>query len=152
MSVKGLAALADFLKWEYPNGCGDLFSNVLNEQVVLVSTRPLGPWLQRPNVAKAAFEEVTRFPFGQYVGQEAFTIGMQVGFVPDETTAKLLQLVGTIEDAKVATLQDRSCRSKVTAWWHRPRRRRDRPQPRDAAPVSHVRRGRAGRRGATSCA
>lgn len=113
--LNSLQALADFLKWEFPGGRTQLVAQVVNETFVLIHGRLIFPWQQRPVLAKTEFEEGTKFPFGQYLDQERFLIGVQVGFVPDEATARLLKLVGTVEDSKVLKLQDDGVSQQVSA-------------------------------------
>lgn len=115
VGVSGLAALADFLRWENPAGLADLIAKVENEQLVTVYGRLRAPWAIRPVLAAAVFSEGTRFPFGQFMDQRSFLIGMQVGFVQDTTTAKLLTLVGTIKDSKVLDLKDDGVTQQVSA-------------------------------------
>jgi hypothetical protein len=115
VAVKGLDALVGFLLWEFPGGRGDLIASVVDHRNVAVAGRLIEPWKQRPTLAAATFEEGTRFKFGEYMSQEAFLIGVQVGFVPDETTAKLLRLVGTVQDSKVLNLKDDGVTQQVSA-------------------------------------
>jgi len=114
-NTNGLTALADFLRWDNPAGLADLIAEVRDEKVVHVFGRLRAPWAQRPMLAKAVFEEAARFPFGQFMDQQSFLIGMQVGFVQDDTTAKLLTLVGTIKDSKVLELTDDGVTQQVSA-------------------------------------
>lgn len=115
MEVHGLTALVEFLRWEFPGGLADLLAVVRSERVVDVVGRVDEPWKKRPVMAQALFGEATKLPFGQYVDQQTFVIGIQVGFIQDETTAKLLQLVGTIRDSKVLDLKDDGTTQQVSA-------------------------------------
>lgn len=116
LDLASLTGLVDFLIWEFPDGqMVNLLAEVASQEAVFVRTRVRQPWQDRPVIAIAKFGEATRFPFGRYMDQEAFLIGMQVGFVPDETTAKLLQLIGTVSASKVLNLLDDGVTQQVTA-------------------------------------
>jgi hypothetical protein len=116
--VPSLEALVKFLNWESKGGgplVQTLSALVEGPDTVTVMGAIEHPWMRRPVVATAHFAEAAEFRFGQFLGQEEFVIGVQVGFVEDATTAALLKLVGTLEAGKVITAEDDGITQKVTA-------------------------------------
>ncbi len=115
--VGGLVALVAFLQFDLGESAlsNQHVLHVVTERDVQVVGREFGPWKQRRVVARATCEDVTKFPFGQYVSQETAVIALQRSFVQDATTAALLKLIGTISDSKVATSIDDGVTQKVTA-------------------------------------
>lgn len=59
--------------------------------------------------------EGNSFRFGSYYSVEEFIIAIQVHFVQDKTTAKLMQIVGNIVDNKIAAYSDDGVSQSVTA-------------------------------------
>lgn len=69
---------------------------------------------ERAYFARAVRLGAGKFPFGQYLDQEDFVIGAQAAFVPSETRAKLLSLVGNLIDEAVNNQSDNGITQKVS--------------------------------------
>jgi len=73
---------------------------------VFVAGRIEGRHSQRAYYARADRIAGGKFPFSQYQEQEDFVIAAQTCFVPSETRAKLLSLVGSLKEEGVRQLDD----------------------------------------------
>lgn len=71
-------------------------------------------WLTRNTYLSAVHESPT-FNFGRWMDVESFIINLQAMFVPDETTALILKVVGNIKEEAVASFTDDGITQAVTA-------------------------------------
>lgn len=113
--IHTLTGIADYLN-ENIDGLelDQTMIQVLSPTLVRVKSRLSGPFLDRLCYLDAKHEQPV-FKFGGYMDIETFIIEMQAKFVPDEMTAKILQLVGTITDDQVQVYADDGVTQSVVA-------------------------------------
>ncbi len=58
---------------------------------------------------------MVQFPFGEYTPVEEFVVALQAQFVQDDTTEKILALVGNITSEAKSTVEDDGVTQRVTA-------------------------------------
>lgn len=107
LALSTLSGLVDFLA-TVPNMVG-LVLHVKSHALVEIR----GPLedeetdFRRSTYAVASIAEVTNpFPFGKFMDAEAFTIGLQTAFVPDDTVAAMILLMASIRDQAVTEVID----------------------------------------------
>ena len=115
LAIHTLTGIADYLN-ENIDGIelDQTMVQVLSPILVRVKSRLSGPFLDRLCYLDAKHEQPV-FKFGSYMDIETFIIEMQAKFVPDEMTAKILQLVGTITDDQVQVYADDGITQSVVA-------------------------------------
>jgi hypothetical protein len=90
-----------------------LLLQVSSPTTVKLLSRLIEPWDQRKTYVKASHDQ-PQFPFGRYLDVEVFVVELQAKFVPDEMTARLLQVIGNITDGVVNTFADDGVTQQVT--------------------------------------
>lgn len=115
LDINTLTGIKDYLK-ENIDGLelDQLMVHVLGPKTVLVKSRLTGPFVDRANYVTALHQQ-PEFSFGKYMDIESFIIELQSKFVQDDTTAKILQLVGTITDDQIQVYADDGVTQAVTA-------------------------------------
>ena len=115
LAIHTLTGIADYLN-ENIDGIelDQTMVQVLSPNKVYVRSRLEGPFCDRHEYLVALHEQPV-FKFGTYMDIETFIIEMQAKFVPDEMTAKILQLVGTITDDQVQVYADDGITQSVVA-------------------------------------
>lgn len=91
-----------------------LMAHVRSPKLVTVESGTTDPWLHRNEYVKATFEPKS-FPFGKYMDQETFIIGLQTYFVPSEVTETLRIFAASVTLENNATFQDDGVSQSVTA-------------------------------------
>lgn len=83
------------------HGAGRAFIHVTGPRNVLVYKATGGEngrqCLLNSNFGGILFPNVCDFPFGKYIDQEEFILGLTNGFVPDENLSKLLQAASKVQ-------------------------------------------------------
>lgn len=79
--------------------------HVVSPHQVSLFSALYGAFVQRSNYLTSIHEQ-PEFPFGRFMDIEQFIIEIQAKFVQDETTAKILSIVGNITDGQVNTFVD----------------------------------------------
>jgi hypothetical protein len=69
--------------------------------------------LREEYVSAQAFDY--KFPFGKYMGVEAFIIGLQSSFIQDDTTANIMKLVGNMTKVSEVGVKDDGVTQRVEA-------------------------------------
>lgn len=115
LEINTLTGIKDYLK-ENIDGLelDHLMVHVLGPKTVLVKSRLLGPFEDRAGYVTALHKQ-PEFAFGKYLDIESFIIELQSKFVQDETTGRILQLVGTITDDQIQVYADDGVTQAVTA-------------------------------------
>lgn len=115
LEINTLTGIKDYLK-ENIDGLelDHLMVHVLGPKTVLVKSRLLGPFEDRAGYVTAVHKQ-PEFAFGKYLDIESFIIELQSKFVQDDTTARILQLVGTITDDQIQVYADDGVTQAVTA-------------------------------------
>lgn len=115
LEINTLTGIKDYLK-ENIDGLelDQLMVHVLGAKNVLIRSRLRGPFEDRACYVTATHKQ-PEFAFGKYHDIESFIIELQSKFVQDETTAKILQLVGTITDDQIQIYCDDGVTQSVTA-------------------------------------
>lgn len=115
LKLHTLTGVSDYLR-ENTDGLelDHLLLHVLSPTEVRLFSRITGEFEQRMQYLDA-LHEMPAFKFGTYMDVETFIVELQAKFVQDETTAEILQLVGTISDEIVATYADDGVTQGVTA-------------------------------------
>jgi hypothetical protein len=115
LTIHTLSGIKDYLK-ENPDGLdlNTVLLHVLSPTEVNLFSRLTGPFEQRKEFL-AAQHLMPTFQFDKYMDIETFIVELQAKFVQDETTAAILQLVGTISDEIIATYADDGVTQGVTA-------------------------------------
>lgn len=101
---------------ENPDGLDldQVLVHVLSPVDVRVLSRLSGSFEQRKWYLHGLYG-MPGFKFGVYMDIESFIIELQAKFVPDEMTAQILQLVGTITDDLIQVYADDGVTQQVTA-------------------------------------
>lgn len=115
LKLNTLTGIETYLN-ENPDGLelDQVLVQVLSPVDVRVFSRLSGEFEQRKGYLRA-LHEMPGFKFGQYMDIESFIIELQAKFVPDEMTAQILQLVGTITDDLIQVYADDGVTQQVTA-------------------------------------
>lgn len=110
-----LTGIKDYLI-ENPDGLelDTVLAHILSPTEVLVFSRLSGQFEQRKHFVAAKHTQ-PEFAFGKYMDIETFIIELQSKFVQDDTTAKILQLIGNITDDLITTYADDGVTQGVTA-------------------------------------
>jgi hypothetical protein len=113
-----LTGLVDFIKLNRDGiDLEKCVVHVEDQATVSLRSNVTGEFAQRPTFAKASCKHVIGegFPFGTYLDQERFVVGLMSAFVQDGTTARLLELVSSITDGNVMTSEDDGRAQAITA-------------------------------------
>jgi hypothetical protein len=115
LEITTLAGIKDYLN-ENIDGLelDQLMIHILSAKQVLVKSRLLDPFEDRAGYVTATHKQ-PEFKFGNYLDIESFIIELQSKFIQDETTAAILQLVGTITDDQIQIYADDGVTQAVTA-------------------------------------
>lgn len=90
-----------------------LLLRVAGPAAVVLQSALLRPYAVREKLALSN-PILPAHPFGHWYDQESFLIWLLTAFVPDESTAALARVVGTLRDHKVLTLDDDGVTQQVT--------------------------------------
>lgn len=104
--------LTEKLDAEIADGCAVLIDDFAAVSLV---TKVVGDFNQRLVYACAKPFPMRPFPFAQYLDLENFVVGLQAHFVPDETTATILKVVGNVKSEVVQISQDDGVTQSVEA-------------------------------------
>lgn len=113
-----LSSIVDYLKEQVDYSTerervnGTIIHVIYPDAVRLVS--PLNVVENRHTYVSATCEN-DRFQYGRYIDVEQFIIDLQACFVPNGTTESILQIVGTLKDENIRTLNDDGITQRVTA-------------------------------------
>lgn len=115
LTVHTLDAVIDYLK-ENPDKLTpkDIIVHVIGPDMVNVQSKILEDSHAQRDLYMTALYEGKRFPFGEFRDLESFTINLQTYFVPDQTTANLLKVLGNIQDSKIANFNDDGVTQQAT--------------------------------------
>lgn len=91
-----------------------LMVHVRSSKLVTVESGTTDPWLKRNEYVKATYEPRS-FPFGKYLDQESFIIGLQTYFVQTPVTVALREFAASVTLENNATFQDDGISQTVTA-------------------------------------
>lgn len=121
LNVSNLSSLVDYVKNVYNTidgaegeGQEPIFIHVLSPTEAQVVSTLVGDFCQR-KFFLAAQQDFAWSKSGQFMSPEQFIIMIQSMFVPDETTASLLKVIGNIEDSQVKKFCDDGVTQAVTA-------------------------------------
>jgi len=94
-----------------------LLAHVVNPGRVDLLGPLAGPFRQRATLAQAelALFGASVFTFGQWHDMETFIIGLQAAFVPTDTLAQVLRLIGNVKDEAVRQTTDDGVTQSVVA-------------------------------------
>jgi hypothetical protein len=92
----------------------ELMVQVFGPKRVRIISRLIRPFEDRAVYVTATHRQ-PEFAFGKYMDIESFIVELQSKFVQDETTAKILQLVGTVTDDQIQIYADDGITQAVTA-------------------------------------
>lgn len=110
LKVTTLTGIKDYLTHDpdaiLSSGDDVLIIHVNSHSAVTVHGTLIGSFEQRKTYLRAELQAVQSFNFGQYYQPEDFIVGLQAFFIPDETTAAILSIVGNIKDSIVASYSD----------------------------------------------
>lgn len=116
LEVETLTGFIDYLKANVDTlDSKNLIIQIENYDRVRLISALDSDYSQRAEYIHAAFKAVAIGYFGQYHDAENFVIGMQTRFVQDDTTAKILQVVGNIQEQSVRNTADDGVTQIVTA-------------------------------------
>lgn len=113
--VSTLTGLKDYYE-SNPDGLDRslLIFRVISQDKVQLCGPIFGQFEQRKDFIEARFIG-DEYPYGSFLDPESFIIKLQAMFQQDDTTAKLLSIVGNIKDEKVAMVGDDGITQQVTA-------------------------------------
>lgn len=114
VNVHSLRGIVDLLSTEVDDDGHDYMVHVVSATEVHLVSTIFGTNRQRETLAIAE-PILTPFSFGKYLDIESFVIALQAQFIPSETTAAILKLVGNIKDEKVNTAADDGVTQLATA-------------------------------------
>jgi len=109
-----LSGLADYVQEDFDKVC-EYGVFIDGPGLVSLCSRLTEDFRQREVVAKCVPFDTKAFPFGRFVEPEDFVIALQACFVPDETTAAVLRVVGNVQSEAVETLTDDGVSQMVAA-------------------------------------
>lgn len=113
-TVHTLTGLADYLNVNPDKlTIAQLIIQVVSPREVKLFSALHGVFVQR-SYYLASMHDQPEFQFGRFMDIEMFIIEMQAKFVQDETTAKILSIVGNITDGQINTFTDDGITQGVT--------------------------------------
>lgn len=115
LTVSTLTGLKDYID-ENPDGLdGDeLVFRIDSPERVDICGPLFGQFEQRKIYIRAELIG-EKFPYERFMDPETFIIKLQAQYQQDDTTAKILSIVGNIKDERVATVADDGITQQVTA-------------------------------------
>ncbi len=115
LQVHTLDAVLDYLK-ENPDDLpqDNLIVHIQGPEQVNVYSKILEESHAQRDLYLSDLVERKKFPFGAYHDLESFIIQLQTSFVPDETTANMMKLLGNIQDGKIANFSDDGITQQAT--------------------------------------
>jgi hypothetical protein len=115
LEITTLTGISDYYK-NNPDGIKlpETVVHINSHKVVTVVSKTTDPWIQRHSYLTAATEP-KQFGYGRYIPLEDFMIAVQTYFVQNETTQKLLQMVGNLTDETRVKILDDGITQQVQA-------------------------------------
>jgi hypothetical protein len=113
LQVKTLTGIVDYLAWEKPQPTDAL--HVVDERTVSLITQGDETYKDREKILTAQHSDRSLFKFDQFLELENFIIGLQSAFVRDESTEKVLSVLGNVKDKEVKNFNDDGITQSVTA-------------------------------------
>ena len=112
LEIHTLTGIVDYFMAQAEGLTGDFsltelpFIHIENPATVKLYSWLKRPWMQRHNFLTVQMFGSNTFPFASYLDHEQFVIQLQSKFVQDETTARILSVVGNLADEVVKTVTD----------------------------------------------
>jgi len=92
--------------------------HVVSHELVVLQSRVHGPMAQRDAIVDAAFVPLfgeSSFKFGVFYPLETFNVSLQALFVPDDSVASILRVIGTVKESAVRETSDDGVTQAVSA-------------------------------------
>lgn len=118
LSVTTLQAIVDLLSQDVSLRItkDKVLVHVISPTAVEVTTRELDQWSRRPRLILSSMKELERkFPFGSWLKQEDFIIGLQSCFAPSVDATELLKLASSLASEDRLQVEDSGIAQTVTA-------------------------------------
>ena len=122
LRIQTLTGIRDYMKASYevaddPSlsriNIDGLMIHIVSYNLVELTSHLQGPFCQRPVFTRAQHDH-PGFQFGQFMAMERFIISLQVSFVPTDTVAAILAIIGNIQDGIVKTHKDDGISQQIT--------------------------------------
>lgn len=115
VAVATLSGLREFAKWGVEEDeRADCAFVVSPERVALIEHLRADDWHRRPERCVATLPAKCSFKFGTWMDTEQFQIEVRAGFVDDEFTRAVLQLVSSLSQGQEVTRADDGISQQVT--------------------------------------
>lgn len=117
LSTSTLTSVADYITSQADSaalkGAGKFIVHVVGHDCVKLY-KELNADKKRDSLISASID-CCKFPFGQFMSVEQFIINLQSLFVQGESTASLLEFIGSVQDDTAVKQQDDGVTQRVTA-------------------------------------
>ena len=113
LELHTLTAIVDYMAQNADKLVGPIIV-ISNAGLVSVKSHLIGEFNQRQTYLTVK-PTGDMFPYGSFLNVEQFIIILQARFVPSDTTAAILKIVGNLTDGVVSTFDDDGISQKVTA-------------------------------------